>query len=58
MKEQEPYNTFTDKEVTESVKIKKSLLNKVRKSKKTTGVTITAFVEQAIEDKFKTNPTR
>jgi hypothetical protein len=57
MKEQEPYKAFKDKEATESVKIKKSLLNKLRNNKLETGVNITAFVEQAIKEKLtkKTN---
>ena len=36
--------------MTESVKIDKSLLDKVRKLKKATGITITAFINLAIKE--------
>ena len=52
MKEQEPYNAFKEQEKTESVKIKTALLKKVRANKQATGITITAFVEQAIKEKL------
>jgi post-segregation antitoxin (ccd killing protein) len=38
----------------ESVKVSKDLLNQIKERKKATGITITAFVEQAIQDKLKT----
>ncbi len=39
----------------ESVKISTGLLNQVKAHKQKTGVTITAFIEQAIEQKLKTD---
>jgi len=36
----------------ESVKVSKDLLTQIKERKKTTGVTITAFVEQAIKEKL------
>lgn len=54
MKEQEPYKAFTEKEQKEPVQISKNLLEKVREQKKKTGITITAFIEQAVELKLKT----
>jgi predicted DNA binding CopG/RHH family protein len=38
----------------ESVKVSIALLEKIKANKATTGITITAFVEQAIQDKLKT----
>jgi len=38
----------------ESVKVSKDLLTQIKEHKKATGITITAFVEQAIQDKLKT----
>lgn len=58
MKEQEPYKAFIDKEQKEPVQISKNLLEKVREQKQKTGVTITAFIEQAIEHKLKTEKTK
>lgn len=40
-------------EKTESVKLSKSIVNKVRKSKKKTGIPIGKFFEQAAEEKLK-----
>ena len=41
----------------ENVKIDTGLLNQVKERKKATGITITAFIEQAIEAKLKkSNP--
>jgi hypothetical protein len=56
MKEQEPYNAFTEKEQKEPVQISKTLLEKVREQKKKTGVTITAFIEQAVKEKLNLTP--
>jgi predicted DNA binding CopG/RHH family protein len=40
----------------ESVKVSKDLLTQIKERKKATGITITAFIEQAITDKLtKTN---
>jgi hypothetical protein len=36
----------------ESVKVSKDLLTQIKERKKATGVTITAFVEQAIKEKL------
>jgi len=38
----------------ESVKVSKDLLAQIKERKKATGVTITAFVEQAIKEKLTT----
>jgi len=38
----------------ENVKIDSNLLTQIKERKKVTGITITAFVEQAIQDKLKT----
>lgn len=37
----------------ESVKISKQVVDKIRAYKKQTGVSLTAFIEQACEEKFK-----
>lgn len=39
----------------ETVKLPVAHVNKVRKNKKKTGVTIAAFICQAIDEKLKTN---
>jgi len=36
----------------ENVKIETELINKVKKVKQSTGVTITAFIEQAVQEKL------
>ena len=37
----------------ENVKISKEIMDKARAYKKQTGVSLTAFIEQACEEKFK-----
>lgn len=38
---------------TESIKIKKTLVSKLRTNKEKTGVSIQKYVEQAVEEKMK-----
>ncbi len=40
----------------ESIKLPSALLNKVRKNKKKTGVSITAFICQAVDEKLAYQP--
>ena len=56
MKEQQPYNTFTEKskpkKTKESVKISIALIERLKANKLETGVNITAFIEQAVSEKL------
>jgi hypothetical protein len=58
MKEQEPYRAFAQKskkkpiKTKENVKVSIALIGQLKVHKQLTGITITAFVEQAIQDKL------